>query len=84
MAANDPQCPAPPLDGEAGPMVLLVGDTGRVAGGQFPKHSRDGRCRDAEALRNLIAGGRPRDWPAEFENGLQVIVDGFRFRIRHS
>ena len=84
VPANDTKRPFSAFIGQVGTPVLLIYDPGPSPSGQFLEHPGYGGRRNAQALRNRIAGSCFSRGTAQFEDRLQVVVHGFRYEVRHS
>jgi len=68
---------------KAHPAMLLVADEGGVLAGEPLQHPRYGSRADSKAFRQSIAGNTELFCPAQFQDGLEVVVDGFTI-LHHS
>src|ERR1039458_7860605 len=84
VPANDTKRPFSAFVGQARAVVLPICDTGPSPSGQSLQHPGYGRRRNAQALRNRIAGSGFSRWAAQFEDRLQIVIHGFRSRVRHN
>lgn len=84
VPADDTKRPSSAFVGQAGAAVLLICNTGPFRSGQFLEHAGYGRCGNAQALGNRIAGSCFTRRTAQFEDRLQVVIHRFRYGVRHS